>query len=155
MNMPNPGTRAIRIDSMESMPPEALLEDFAPHLQAIAQRLREIVTTTLPDAVERVRPGWQLIGYDVPVGRRSVYFAWVWLQPEHVHLGFQHGWAMRDPRGLLQGRGITKRVRWLTFTAVDDVDPGVCAVLLEEAVDVARMSRGERELRSMDATAEG
>ena len=140
---------------MEPMPPEALLEDFAPHLRAIAQRLRQVVRGAVPDAVERVRPGWQLIGYDVPVGRRGVYFAWIWLQPEHVHLGFQQGWAMRDPRSLLNGRGVTKRVRWLTYTAVDEVDPAACTDLLEEAVHVASMSRGERELRSMDATVDG
>ena len=83
--------------TMDSIPPELLLEDFPPPMQAIAQRLREIVRGTVPDAVERVRPGWRLIGYDLPIGRKLVYFAYVAPEIEHVHLGFEHGWAMRDP----------------------------------------------------------
>ena len=76
---------------------------------------------TFPEVIERVRPGWHLIGYDLPVeGRRKpVYFAYVGAEAIHVHLGFEHGWAMRDPRGLLQGVGITKQVRWLTFEPGD------------------------------------
>ena len=139
------------IDGVESMPPEALLEDVAPHLQAVALLLRRIVRQAAPDALERVRPRWRLIGYDLPIGKRTTYFAWVWPEQEHVHLGFPQGWAMRDPRGSLEGKGVTKRVRWLTYTSVDQVDAAACTELLEEALRVATMSRGERELRSMGA----
>ena len=135
---------------VDPYPPEALLDDFPPPLQAIAHRLRVIVRTAIPDVVERVRPGWRLIGYDLPIARRNVYFAWVWPEHEHVHLGFQHGWAMSDPRGLLLGKGVTKRVRWLTFTSLDQIDEADCVELLDEAVRVATMTRGERTLRSMD-----
>jgi hypothetical protein len=143
--------RSIREDGfVESIPPEALLEDYAPPLQEIAQRLREIVRRSAPDAIERVRPGWQLIGYDLPLGKRRAFFAWVWPEHEHVHLGFPQGWAMRDPHRVLNGRGVTKRVRWLTFTSVGQVDAAACAELLDEAIEIATMSRGERELRAMD-----
>ena len=139
------------IDGVESMPPEALLEDVAPHLQAVALLLRRIVRHAAPDALEGVRPRWRLIGYDLPIGKRTTYFAWVWPEQQHVHLGFPQGWAMRDPRGSLEGKGVTKRVRWLTYTSVDQVDAAACTELLEEALRVATMSRGERELRSMEA----
>lgn len=135
---------------MDQLPPEALLEDFPPPMQAIAHRLRTIVLRTVPDAIERVRPGWRLIGYDVPVGRRAAYFAYVAPEVEHVHLGFEHGWAMRDPNRLLLGAGITKQVRWLTFRPGDAIDRDRCAELIVEAVRVATMSRGERVLRAMD-----
>ena len=135
---------------MDPYPPEILIEDVAPPLQEVAHVLRRLVRRAAPDALERVRPRWRLIGYDLPIGKRSAFFAWVWPEPEHVHLGFPQGWAMRDPRGLLQGKGVTKRVRWLTFTSVDQIDQIACAALLEEAMDVATMSRGERELRSID-----
>jgi hypothetical protein len=79
-----------------------------------------------------------------------VFFAWVWPEHEHVHLGFPQGWAMQDPGGVLKGRGITKRARWLTFASEDQVDPAPCRALLEEAIRVAAMGRGERELRAMD-----
>jgi hypothetical protein len=141
---------------MTVMPPEALLADYPPPMQAMAHRLRAIVRDAFPDAIERVRPGWRLIGYDLPIGpsgRRTVYFAFVWAEIEHVHLGFEHGWAMRDPAGILEGAGITKQVRWLTFRPGDPLDRARLADYLREAADVAAMTRGERVLRSMDAAA--
>jgi hypothetical protein len=141
---------------MDTMPPEALLADYPPPMRAIANKLRDVVCDTFPDAIERVRPGWRLIGYDLPlprVGRRTVYFAFVWAEPEHVHLGFEHGWAMRDPAGILEGAGITKQVRWLTLRPGDPLDRARLADYLREAADVAAMTRGERVLRSMDAAA--
>ena len=139
--------------TVDIIPPEALLEDFPPPMQAIAQRLRKIVKRAEPGAIERVRPGWRLIGYDLPIGKRRVYFAFVAPENEHVHLGFGHGWAMRDPQGLLRGKGITKQVRWLTFTPSDRIDAAACMDLVHEAARVAAMTRGERILRSMDREA--
>jgi len=135
---------------VDVIPPEALLEDFPAPMQAIAQRLRDVVTQAIPEALERVRPGWRLIGYDLPIGKRLVYFAFVLPEDVHVHLGFGHGWAMRDPHRMLRGAGITKRVRWLTFVAGDEIDAERCVELVREAARVAAMTRGERELQSMD-----
>ncbi len=135
---------------MEGIPPEALLEDFPHPMQSIANRLREIVKATIPEAIERVRPGWRLIGYDLPVGRKAVYFAYIAPENEHVHLGFEHGWAMRDPLGLLVGVGITKQVRWLTFLEGDPVPADLCRDLILEGARVATVTRGERILQAMD-----
>ena len=119
-------------------------------MQAIAHRLRQVVKTAIPDAMERVRPGWRLIGYDLPIRKNGVYFAYVAPENHHVHLGFEHGWAMADPHGLLQGEGITRQVRWLTFVDPDEIDVERCVELIHEAAAVAAMTRGERMLRSMD-----
>ena len=129
---------------MDPFPPEALLDAHSPAHRDIANALRAIVTRVVPTAIERVRPGWGLIGYDVPVGRRTRYFAWIWLQPEHVHLGFQNGVLMEDADGLLQGAGITKQVRWLTLNSLDEIDEAAFAAFVLESVRVAVMSRSER-----------
>lgn len=142
--------RTATIEGMDEIPPEAIVAGASPPLQRIADALREVVMASLPDAVERVRPGWGLIGYDIPNGKRSGYVAWIWPEREHVHLGFQQGWAMRDPEHRLQGVGITKQVRWLTFDAGDRVDREICRRLLLEAAHVVRMTRGERILRAAD-----
>lgn len=138
---------------MDPIPPDALLDDVPPPMQAIAHELRRIVLATFPDAVERVRPGWRLIGYDLPAGRRSVYFAYVAAEVEHVHLGFEHGWAMDDPHRMLLGAGITKRVRWLTFQSGDRIDRARVEALVRDAAAVATMGRGERHLRALDRAA--
>jgi hypothetical protein len=140
-----------RMPAKDPIPPEALLDQYPDPMREIAERLREIVRATFPDVIERARPGWHLIGYDLPLGRRTAYFAYVAPENEHVHLGFEHGWAMRDPHGLLQGEGITKQVRWLTFRPGDTIEVERCADLLREAAAVATMTRGERIVRAMDA----
>jgi Domain of unknown function (DU1801) len=134
---------------MDSFPPEALLAAYPPVHQDVANALRRLVKRAVPDAIERVRPGWGLIGYDVPFGRRTRYFAFIWPEPEHVHLGFEHGVLMDDPHGLLLGAGVTKQVRWLTLEAVKDIPP-TADELVREAVRVAVMSRSERLARLMD-----
>ena len=140
---------------MDDIPPEMLLEDYPASLAAIARRLRAIVLEAYPDAIERVRPGWRMIGYDLPSDRRrTVYVAGIWPQIEHVHLFFQHGRAMRDPEAILEGEGITKQVRWLTFPPGSTVDAAGCRAYLAEAAAVARMTRDERALRA-DAVRSG
>jgi hypothetical protein len=134
---------------METIPPEALLAGYSPEHQEIANALLRLVKRAVPDAIERVRPGWGLIGYDVPFGRRSRYFAFVWPEPEHVHLGFEQGVLMDDPDGLLRGAGITKQVRWLTFQRLEEI-PDAAGDLVREAARVATMSRSERVLLRMD-----
>lgn len=137
---------------MDPLPPEAILAVAPPSLQRLGHELRDLVKGTFPEVLERVRPGWHLIGYDLPVAgrRKPVYIAYIAAEPIHIHLGFEHGWAMRDPRGLLQGAGITKQVRWLTFVPGDTIDDAICIELLREAATVARMTRGERVLRADD-----
>jgi hypothetical protein len=137
---------------MDPIPAEALLADYPPEHQAIANALRRLVRDAVPDAIERVRPGWGLIGYDVPIGRRTRYFAFVWREPEHVHLGFEHGVLIDDPHRLLRGKGITKQVRWLTFEHLQEI-PAEAADLVREAARVASLSRGERQLLRMDREA--
>ena len=129
----------------DTIPVEALLADFPPGHVAIAERLRAIVTEAVPDAIERVLPGWRLIGYDLPRRRGTTFFAWIWPEPEHVHLGFPLGIAMTDGEGALQGDGITKQARWLTYQSVEDVDEATARRLVIEAVLVAGMSHEERQ----------
>ena len=135
----------------DAFPAEALLTLSSEPMRAIAERLRLVVARAVPEAIERVRPRWQLLGYDVPIGRRTRYFAWVWPQVEHVHLGFEYGAFMRDPDLVLEGAGVTKRVRWLTFVPGDPIDEARLVSLLREGVRVAVMSRGERLLSTLGA----
>jgi hypothetical protein len=125
----------------DSIPVEAFLADHPPADVEIAERLRSIVMHAVPDAVERVRPGWRLIGYDLPVRRRGAMFAWVWLEPEHVHLGFPRGVQMDDPHGVLIGSGITKLARWLTYEPGDPIDDELAMGLVREAARVALIPR--------------
>ena len=81
----------------EALPPEAFLSGYPDGIRVAAETLRAIVRRAVPDSIEGVRGGWRLIGYEVPVGRRSRYFAYVAPEPIHVHLGFEYGagWTIR------------------------------------------------------------
>jgi hypothetical protein len=140
---------------MDPIPPEAFLEGFAPPVAAVANQLRAAVTAAVPEAMERVRPGWHLIGFDAPNGRRTSYFAWVFPEREHIHLGFEHGVLMADPEHRLEGAGITKQVRWITFEPGATVDGNDLVPLILEARRVACLSRGERALAAMAAADRG
>jgi hypothetical protein len=136
---------------METIPPEAFLAAFPEPIATLGEQLRRIVREAVPDAVERVRPGWHLVGYDAPrhedegEGRgRPAYFAYIAPEPHHIHLGFEHGYLMRDPGGRLEGEGITRQVRWLTFVPGDVPDDASAAALLREARRVALLSLSAR-----------
>jgi hypothetical protein len=128
----------------ETIPPEALLADYPPPHQDIANELRRIVLDAVPEAIERVRRGWRLIGYDLPITRHGSMFAWVWLEPEHVHLGFPYGVNMDDARGVLKGAGITKLARWLTYAPGDQVDAEMATDLVLEAARTRLIPRLDR-----------
>jgi hypothetical protein len=138
----------VTIGHVDILPPEALLARFSPERIATAETYRALVQRAIPGVIERVRPGWGLIGYDLPVGRRTVYFAFVWPEVEHVHLGFEYGIHMDDPDGRLEGRG--RKVRWVTAVRPGDVDPRTVEPLVREAARVASMSRDERLARLLD-----
>ena len=126
----------------ETIPVEALLADFSPGHTAVAERLRRIVRDAVPEAIERVRPGWRLIGYDLPIRRHAAFFAWIWPQTEHIHLGFPRGALMDDPNDVLRGDGITKAARWLTHRPGAVVDGEIETSLVLEAARVALIPRG-------------
>ena len=109
----------------DSIPIEAFLESYPPPIRIAAQRLRRLVFQVEPDAIERVREGWRIIGYDLRVGRRTRYFAWIGPEPKHVHIGFlnprvvgriaahrlasYHGWQRR---GRFADSNVIRWVAW-------------------------------------------
>jgi hypothetical protein len=135
-----------RVDDrvMDSIPPEALLDGFPSVMRETAHELRLLVREAVPEAWERVRVGWRLIGYDLPLRRYGVYFGYIAPEPEHVHLGFEWGVFMSDPQGLLEGEGVTRQVRWLTFASPDEIAREATIALVREAARVAALTRGER-----------
>lgn len=139
---------------IEAIPPEALLADYPEPMRRIAETLRTVVRHELPDAIERVRIGWRLIAYDVPVGpRRTIFCCYVAPEAKHVHLGFPQGVFMRDDDGLLQGTGVTRNARWLTFRDGDPIPLAHLERLVREGARVARLSRGERLVSALDRDA--
>jgi hypothetical protein len=133
------------------MPAEAFLAGYPDDIRGLAEQLRAVVQRAAPDAIERVRLGWRLIGYDLPVGRRTVYFAWVAPEPIHVHLGWQHGIFMADPDRMLEGAHLKlRKVRFTTFRPGDEIPKAALVELTRQAARLASMSREERLAITLD-----
>ena len=130
---------------MDQIPADVLLAACPDGIRRTAETLRAVVRGAVPDAVERVRGGWNLIGYDMPLGRRSRYFAYVAPEPAHVHLGFEYGAWMADPEHVLEGAHLRlRRVRYLTFGPFAALDETFLVALTRDAARVAALSPAER-----------
>lgn len=135
----------------EAIPPDFFLAGYHDEIRAAANRLRGIVKRAVPDVVERVRPGWKIIGYDLPVGRRSIYFAWVMPEPVHVHLGFPQGIFLADPDRRLEGAHLRlRRTRFVTFEPGDPIPETALVEFVTEAAQVAAIPREQRLALALD-----
>jgi len=123
-----------------AIPPDLFLAGYPPEIQELADRLRGVVREAVPEAIERVRSGWRLIGYDLPVGRRTRYFAFVAPEPAHVHLGFEYGIWMSDPDRILRGAHLQlKKVRYVTYEPGDEIPTDALVRFTEEAAELATL----------------
>ncbi len=110
-----------------------LLTDCPPWQVAVVERLRRLMAVVLPEAVEKVYPGWRAIGYRHPA---AGYIGGIFPTDQGVRLLFEHGASLPDPSGVLEGE--IKQVRWITFEDSSAVTPeleSAIGQLLLEAVD--------------------
>ena len=135
----------------DAIPVEAFLADFPVAIRGAASQLRRVVRQAVPGVVERVRPGWHLIGYDVPIGRRKRFFAYIAPEPRHVHIGFEYGAWMADPEYVLEGAHLRlRKVRYLTFQPGQPIPSAAVRDLVLEAASVALMPASERLVLVLD-----
>ena len=129
----------------DPIPAEVFLAAYPDDIGSQANILRSLVRRAVPGVIERVRPGWRLIGYEIPVGRRPRYFAYVAPEPKHVHIGFEYGVLMADPHRLLEGAHLRlRKVRFLTFRPGQPIPATEVVELTREAARIAILSREER-----------
>jgi hypothetical protein len=127
--------------AQESIPPDLFLDGYAPDIRDLAERLRAVVGEAAPEALERVRTGWRLIGYDIPIGRRTRFFAFVAPEPKHVHLGWESGIWMSDPDGILRGAHLNlKKVRYVTYQVGDEVPTDTLVRYTREAAELLSLA---------------
>ena len=106
------------------------LKDYPAKLQALAQDLRQLVKSHVPEAKESVNswgiPTFSLIGS----------FAFFLIAKAHLSLGFARGTSLKDPHHLLEGTG--KNLRHVKVRTLEDLtQPG----LAELIIDAARLDR--------------
>ena len=122
---------------MADQTPSQFLNEYPENLREIAEYLRDVVRSTFPNAMEKVIPGWKVIGYRIPHGKKSIYFCCIAPQKKEndVLLGFEYGIAMRDPKKLLEGKGT--QVRFVRMRQKEQCAESDLVTLIEEAAEVA------------------
>ena len=85
-------------------PPEQILDGFDPKVIRLAGRVRSLILGMIDGVTEYGMPGLRLIGFS-----RHGYFAFIQPMPDHIRLGFEHGAALPNLGGLLEGDGVQVR----------------------------------------------
>ena len=107
--------------------PEQILRGHAPAVVALANAVRAQILGMIDGVVEAGHPGWKVIGF-----RRHGTFAFVEPMADHVRLGFEHGYALPDLAGLLEGEG--GQVRHVTLRRPEEVGSRGVKMLLAAAL---------------------
>jgi hypothetical protein len=129
----------------DQIPVEAFLAGYSDEIRERAAVLRRVVKRAVPGALERVRLGWRIIGYDVPMRRHGTYFAWVMPEPAHVHLGFVEGVLLADPDRMLEGAHLRlKKARFVTIGPSDEIPETALVEFTREAARIAALPREAR-----------
>jgi len=109
---------------------DAYLEDQSVTNQKVIRALRRFVKRVAPKLIESVKWGngcW--LNDKGPV-------AYVYSDSDHVQFGFFRGASLKDPKGLLQGKGAYVRHTKVRRTA--DIDERAFAALLKQVVAPTR-----------------
>jgi hypothetical protein len=112
---------------------DEFLADKPPRIAAILRALRAFVRAAAPGLEESVKWGngcWLADGAPV---------AYAYADRDHVQFGFIRGASLRDPRGLLQGKG--RFVRHAKVRRREDIDRAAFGALLRQAVRLGGVVR--------------
>ena len=96
--------------------PEDILKENSETVQQIAEQLRHIVLSTIPESTEKACPGWRGIGFRKP---QSGYVCGIFPAQGSVRLLFEHGVQLSNPNDMLQDYG--KQTRHIEFAGTADI----------------------------------
>lgn len=108
--------------------------------RAIAEALRAHLADAAGPLTERVRTGWNILGFDAEEGGRRQFFAYLSMTKdgEAVQLGLMYGIHLPDPHGLLEA-GTRKMVRAVTCRTVAEAQRPALGDLMAAAAHLALM----------------
>ncbi len=120
---------------------EELLEISEASQRETAVRLREIILSIHPDAVEVVRLGDKAATYGVGPKKMSEGYTYILPYKSWVNLGFYQGANLPDPDGLLEGTG--KKLRHIKIRSLADADDPKLQPLIEAALAERKEALGK------------
>lgn len=106
---------------------DELLAKYSPEVQALTERLRELLRTGAPELTEDAAPRLGNIYY-----RRNGVVAAITPYKSYTSLHFYKGTRLDDPAGVLEGGG--GALRHIKVRRPEDVDPDVIVPFLRQAI---------------------
>ena len=91
----------------------------------VTTRIREIISTTAPEAKESIK-------WAQPVYELNGPFAYMKAFKNSVNFGFWRGIDLDDPQGLLQGTG--EKMRHVKLAGLEDINDEAFAAYVQQAV---------------------
>lgn len=131
---------------------EAYLAPYTPEIRFAADALRALIKDAVPGAQERLRRGWQLIGYRSPASLGGRYFCFIAPYADHLRLGFEWGVLLADEDRELEGQGT--QVRYRTVRTLADIDREPLTRFIQEAASVAALSKEQKAALALQRAAE-
>ena len=114
---------------------DTFLKGYPPPVREIAVKAREVILSVMPDATEKVYPGWKVIQYGAGADMKSV-FAAISPQRERVNLGLANGAGLPDPEGLLEGTGVG--IRHVKLTSPEAASAPAVRTLVQGALTATK-----------------
>jgi hypothetical protein len=108
--------------------PEEFLAKLPITQRRIADALRSIIRRAVGNVREVVKTERKMLGYHAPH-----YFCFLFPRGDKVHLGFEWGDRLSDPKKRLQGESDYSQVRYLSFGNVKEIEPKELASMIREA----------------------
>ena len=110
-------------------PIEDLLNEHTSAVVQLMRELRDLVRSSMPDATERIYPGWHGIGFHHPT---AGYVCGLFPGADNVRVGFEHGHLLTDPHGLFDSGG--SQVRYVTVEMLTPELAHQLAELIDHAI---------------------
>jgi hypothetical protein len=109
---------------------DACIHRGNPKLQPVADEIRSLVKSTVPESIEAINP-WGIPAFDFhgPI-------CFMMIGKHHVTLGFSRGTSLSDPAGLLEGTG--KNLRHVKLTGASPLASAALASLIRQAATLNR-----------------
>ena len=114
---------------------DTFLKGYPPPVREIAVKARDVILSVMPNATEKVYPGWKVIQYGTAADMKTV-FAAISPQRERVNLGLAKGVDLPDPDGLLEGDG--KAIRHVKLTSPEAAGAPAVRELIRGALQATK-----------------
>jgi len=114
---------------------DLMLDNYDPGIRELSLQARELITRLVPEAGEKVHPGWRTISFSLD-GKMSGQVCSIGPHKKYVNLYFMSGISLDDPKGLLEGTG--KNMRHVKITDAKELNSAALKALIKAAIKLQK-----------------